>query len=65
MNQHALILALHDGAVAAARAGNAGLADALHAMVDSIAESTRHQNDVYGWRLDEVQAIFNLGSRHA
>lgn len=65
MNQHALILALHDGAITAGRAGDPALSAALHTIADSLAESVKHQEDLYGWRLDEVQAIFQQGSRHA
>lgn len=65
MNQYSLLLALHDGAISAARAGDAGLSAALHTITDSLAESLRHQNDRHGWRLDEAQAILELGSRSA
>jgi hypothetical protein len=65
VNQYDLILALHDGAIAAGRAGDAGLCAALHSIVDSLAESGKHQSDLHGWRMDEVRGIFERGSRSA
>jgi hypothetical protein len=54
-----LLLALNDGAAVAKREGDEALSAALTAITDTLAEGSRHMNDLKTWREDDIKAIFD------
>ena len=57
MNLTHLLLALDDGRKAAAAHGEDGLAAALDAIGETMAQGLQHAND-RRWRTDDLQAVF-------
>ncbi len=62
-SDHAILLALSDGARTAEEHGDRALAKTLAAMTRSLVESQRHTEDFRPWRQDDLQAIYEAAQQ--